>query len=201
MNAEIRKLVHYRETTLIEGYKAADTPWQQYAVAAVIRNPWAGRFVDDLKPEIASWAPELGKLLTDEICAMAGGADKIEAYGKAAVVGGLGEVEHGSGMIHTLKFGNFYREALKAKSYLSFTNTRGGENAAIMVPMMHIHDLGKRSHYLTLQFSIPDAPRQDEMVIELGGASSGRPHHRIGDRYQDLEEMGHDLDNPAALKK
>ena len=103
-------------------------------------------------------------------------------------------------MIHTLKFGNFYREAVSAKSYLSFTNTRGGENAAIMVPMMHIHDLGMRSHYLTLQFSIPDAPRQDEIVVALGGASSGRPHHRIGDRYQDLKEMGHDLDNPASVK-
>jgi len=66
--------------------------------------------------------------------------------------------------------------------------------------MMHIHDLGIRSHYLTLQFSIPDAPRQDEIVIALGGASGGRPHHRIGDRYQDLKEMGHDLDNPASVK-
>lgn len=199
MNAQIRKIVHYRETTLIEGYKPAQTPWQQYAVAAVIDNPWAGRYVDDLKPEINTWAPELGELLTNEIVQMAGGAEQIEAYGKAAVVGGLGEIEHGSGMIHTLKFGNFYREALSAKSYLSFTNTRGGENAAIMIPMMHIHDLGMRSHYLTIQFSIPDAPRHDEMVVALGGASSGRPHHRIGDRYQDLAEMGHDVDNPAAI--
>lgn len=201
MNAQIRKIVHYRETTLIEGYKTAETPWLQYAVAAVIANPWAGKYVDDLKPEINAWAPELGKLLTDEIVQMAGGAERIEAYGKAAVVGGLGEIEHGSGMIHTLKFGNFYREALAAKSYLSFTNTRGGENAAIMIPMMHIHDLGMRSHYLTIQFSIPDAPRQDEMIVALGGASSGRPHHRIGDRYQDLAEMGHDVNNPAAVKE
>ena len=201
MKIEIRKLVHYSETTYIEGYKRASVPWRQFAVAAVIRNPWAGRHVDDLTPEIAAWAPELGELLTNEIVEMAGGTEKIEAYGKAAVVGGLGEIEHGSGMIHTLKFGNFYRQALDAKSYLSFTNTRGGENAAIMVPMMHIHDLGMRSHYLTLQFSIPDAPRQDEMVVVLGGATSGRPHHRIGDRYQDLADLGHDLENPAALKK
>ncbi|MFT5137624.1 MAG: hypothetical protein ACI9LY_002560 [Arenicella sp.] len=201
MSAEIRKLVHYRETSYIEGYKKAATPWQQYAVAAVISNPWAGRYVEDLAPEISRCAPGLGELLTNEIVSMAGGADKIEAYGKAAVVGGLGEIEHASGMIHTLKFGNFYRDALAAKSYLSFTNTRGGENAAIMVPMMHIHDLGMRSHYLTLQFSIPDAPRQDEIVVVLGGASSGRPHHRIGDRYQDLKDMGRDLDNPAAVKE
>ena len=200
MSAEIRKLVHYRETVFIEGYKKASTPWQQFAVAAVITNPWAGRYAEDLTTEINHCAPGLGELLSNEIVSMADGADNIEAYGKAAVVGGLGEIEHGSGMIHTLKFGNFYREAVAAKSYLSFTNTRGGENATIMVPMMHIHDLGMRSHYLTLQFSIPDAPRQDEIVVVLGGASSGRPHHRIGDRYQDLKEMGHDLDNPASVK-
>jgi len=200
MSAEFRKLVHYQETVFIEGYKKTATPWQQFGVAAVINNPWAGRYVDDLGTEINQCAPGLGELLTNEIVSLANGADKIEAYGKAAVVGGLGEIEHGSGMIHTLKFGNFYREALAAKSYLSFTNTRGGENAAIMIPMMHIHDLGIRSHYLTLQFSIPDAPRQDEIVIALGGASGGRPHHRIGDRYQDLKEMGHDLDNPASVK-
>lgn len=199
MSAEIRKLVHFSETTFIEGYKEVSQPWRQFAVAAVVTNPWAGRYVDDLQTEIFAAAPGLGELLTQEILNLAGGAEHIEAYGKAAVVGSEGEIEHASGMIHTLRFGNFYRQALDAKSYLSFTNTRGGPGAPIMVPLMHIHDLGKRSHYLTVQFSIPDAPRRDEIVIVLGGASSGRPHHRIGDRYQDLEEMGADLDNPAAV--
>ena len=64
---------------------------------------------------------------------------------------------------------------------------------------MDKNDVGKRSHYLTIQFAIPDAPRSDEMLIVLGGATGGRPHHRIGDRYQDLEELGHDLDNPASI--
>lgn len=201
MSAEIRKLIHYRETTFIEGFKEAAAPWIQYAVAAVIKNPWAGRYEEDLSTEIARCAPGLGELLTNEILQLAGDAEQIEAYGKAAVVGGSGEIEHGSGMIHTLKFGNFYRQALEAKGYLSFTNTRGGENAPILIPMMHIHDLGKRSHYLTIQFSIPDAPRHDEIVVALGGASGGRPHHRIGDRYKDLKEMGHDLDNPAAVSE
>ena len=199
MSAQIRKLVHYQDTTLIEGEKVAAEPWRQFAVAAVIKNPWAGRYEEDLKTEINRCAPGLGKLLTEEICQMAGGAEHIQAYGKAAVVGSMGEVEHGSGMVHTLRFGNFYRSALGAKSYLSFTNTRGGENATIMIPMMHINDVGMRSHYLTLQFAIADAPRADEIVVALGGASSGRPHHRIGDRYQDLAEMGNDLENPAAV--
>ncbi len=64
---------------------------------------------------------------------------------------------------------------------------------------MDKNDVGRRSHYLTVHFAIPDAPRADELVIALGAATSGRPHHRIGDRYQDLKDLGHDLDNPAAV--
>jgi len=199
MDPEIRKIVNYDEETLIEGYRVSKTPWRMFAVAAVVRNPWAGRFVEDLKPEIMAYGPKLGEMMTQRMIALAGSGDAIEAYGKAAVVGLNGEVEHASGLIHTLRFGNFYREAVGAKSYLAFTNTRGGANAPIMVPLMDKNDAGRRSHYLTIQFSIPDAPRDDEIVVVLGGATSGRPHHRIGDRYQDLQDLGHDLDNPAAV--
>lgn len=199
MKPEIRKIVTFEEETLIEGFKAADKPLRMFAVAAVIKNPWAGRFVEDLKPEIHAYGPVLGEMMTQRMLDLAGGADKIEAYGKAAVVGMNGEVEHASGLIHTLRFGNHYRQALQAKSYLSFTNTRGPANATIMVPMMEINDVGSRAHYLTLQFAIPDAPAADEVVVVLGGATGGRPHHRIGDRYQDLKDLGHDLDNPAAI--
>jgi hypothetical protein len=199
MTPEIRKIVTYEEETLIEGFRKTTTPWRMFAVAAVVKNPWAGRYVEDLKPEIHAFGPVLGELLTARIIELAGGGDAIEAYGKAAVVGLDGEVEHASGLIHTLRFGNHFREAVGAKSYLSFTNTRGGANAPIMLPMMDKNDVGRRSHYLTLQFSIPDAPRADEVVVVLGGATTGRPHHRIGDRYQDLKDLGHDLDNPAAV--
>ncbi len=196
---EIRKLVTFDEEILIEGFKKADTPWRLYAVAAVITNPWAGRYVEDLKPEINTIGPELGELLTGKITTLAGGGDRIEAYGKSAVVGLDGEIEHASALIHTLRFGNHYRTAVGATSYLSFANTRGPANAPICVPLMDKHDAGRRSHYLTIQFAIADAPRADELVIVLGGASGGRPHHRIGDRYQDLKDLGHDVDNPAAI--
>ena len=173
-----------------------------FAVAAVIANPWAGRgFVADLKPEIRAMGPVLGRLLTDRIVALAGGADKIEAYGKAAITGLKGEVEHASALIHTLHFGNFYRQAVNAKSYLAFTNIRGPANTQIQVPLMDKDDAGRRSHYLTFQFAIPDAPADDELVIVLGGATGGRPHHRIGDRYQDLAEIGADVANPAGVKE
>lgn len=199
MKPEIRKIVTYDETVLIEGFRPAARPHRMMAVAAVVANPWAARFVADLKPEIQAYGPVLGELLTDRIVTLAGGGDAIEAYGKAAVVGLDGEIEHGSGLIHTLRFGNHFRTAVDAKSYLSFTNTRGPANAAIAVPLMDKNDAGRRSHYLTIQFSISDAPRVDEIVVVLGAATSGRPHHRIGDRYQDLKDLGHDVENPAAV--
>ena len=131
--------------------------------------------------------------------ALAGSGEAIEAYGKASIVGTAGEIEHASGVIHTLRFGNHYREAVGAKSYLSFTNIRAAANAPVMIPLMDKNDAGRRSHYMTIHFSVPDAPAPDEILIALGAAMNGRPHHRIGDRYQDIEAMGGDLDNPAGV--
>jgi hypothetical protein len=191
MALRIRKTLTVTETTLIEGHKEAIPPLRMFAAAAVLANPWAtGTFIADLKPQILEIAPQLGRLLTDMIIALASSGEAVEAYGKAAVVGTSGEVEHASALIHTLRFGNNYRKAVGAKSYLAFTNTRGSTNAPIMIPLMHKLDEGMRSHYLTMQFSIPDAPAHDEIVVALGASIGGRPHHRIGDRYQDLKELG-----------
>ncbi|MDC1445421.1 amino acid synthesis family protein [Amylibacter sp.] len=199
MQPEIRKIVTYDEEILIEGFRKTKNPWRLFAVAAVIKNPWAGRFVENLKPEIQAYGPVLGEMMTKKMISLAGSGAAIEAYGKAAIAGLDGEIEHASALIHTLRFGNFYREAVEAKSYLAFTNTRGGANAPILVPLMDKNDAGRRSHYLTIQFSISDAPRDDELVIALGAATGGHPHHRIGDRYQDLKDLGHDMDNPASV--
>ena len=200
MPAVIRKTLLTVETTLIEGGRAAPQPLTLITAAAVVKNPWAGLgFVEDLKPAIHDVAPDLGALLTKMICDAAGGGDKVEGYGKAAVVGLDGEVEHASALIHTLRFGNHYRQAVGAKTYLAFTNNRGPANCPIMIPLMDKNDEGRRSHYLTIQFAIPDAPAADEIVVALGASIGGRPHHRIGDRYQDLKDLGHDPKNPAAV--
>ena len=200
MPAQIRKTLTFVETILIEGGRAAPRPLKLIAVAAVLKNPWTGRgFVQDLKPEINDVAPELGALLTAMMLEAAGGPDAVEGYGKAAVVGLDGELEHANALIHTLRFGNHYRQAVGAKTYLAFTNVRGGANTPVMIPLMDKHDEGRRSHYQTVHFAIPDAPAADELIVALGASTGGRPHHRIGDRYQDLKDLGHDVANPAAV--
>ncbi|MDF7647725.1 amino acid synthesis family protein [Pantoea sp. Acro-805] len=200
MHPDIRKTFVTTETIYSDGGKAATTPLVMIAAAAVVKNPWAGEgFVEDLAPKIREMAPVLGELLTGLIVKEAGGGDKVVAYGKSAVVGLNGELEHASALIHTLHFGNHYRSAVKGKTYLAFNNTRGPANTPILVPMMGTNDEGTREHYLTMQFNINDAPFADEIVIALGAALGGRPHHRIGNRYLDLKELGHDQKNPAAI--
>ncbi len=191
MTLSLRKLVTYTEDIRTEGGRASPAPFKLFGAAAVLANPWAGRgFVEDLSPEIRAIAPELGEILTAEILRLAGSGEAVEGYGKCALVGTAGEVEHASALIHTLRFGNHYRKAVGAKSYLAFTNTRGGPGASIQIPLMHKHDEGMRSHYLTVQFSIDDAPAPDEILVALGASIGGRPHHRIGDRYKDLADLG-----------
>jgi hypothetical protein len=200
MLKELRKIVTFDEDIYSEGGKEADPILRIIGVAAVLSNPWKGQgFVEDLQPEIRRIAPVMGKALTDRLISMVGSGEKIEAYGKAALAGTSCEIEHASAIIHTLQFGNFYREAVGAKSYLGFTNTRGPANTQIQIPLMDKHDTGRRSHYLTVQFSIYDAPDVDEIVCALGAATSGRPHHRIGDRYSDLKALGKSVDNPAGI--
>ncbi len=200
MLKELRKIVTFDEDIYSEGGKEADPILRIIGVAAVLSNPWKGQgFVEDLQPEIKRIAPVMGKALTDRLISMVGSGEKIEAYGKAALAGTSCEIEHASAIIHTLQFGNFYREAVGAKSYLGFTNTRGPANTQIQIPLMDKHDTGRRSHYLTVQFSIYDAPDVDEIVCALGAATSGRPHHRIGDRYSDLKALGKSVENPAGI--
>ena len=189
MAGEIRKIVRYVEDIHIEGGRPGG-PVRMAAVAAVMANPWAGRgFVENLRPEIMAIAPGLGRTLVDALLELCGGGDAVEAYGKAAVVGTNGEIEHASALIHTLRFGNVFREAVGGSAYLSFTNMRGAPGCAISIPMMHKIDEGLRSHYLTHTFTVADAPAPDELVVAIGAATGGRLHPRIGNRYIDIEEM------------
>ncbi|MFC0022867.1 amino acid synthesis family protein [Neobacillus cucumis] len=191
MMLEIRKVYTAIEETRIEGGKQVEEPIKMIITSAVIKNPWAGRgFVENLKPEIEEFAPQLGELLVSELFKHINSADDVEAFGKAAVVGVDGEIEHASAIIHTFRFGNKFRDAVEAKSILPFTNKRGGAGTAVMIPMVHKTDDSQRSHFITFEATIPDAPRCDEIVVAIGVSTGGRPHPRIGNRHLDMVEMG-----------
>ncbi|MEC0300958.1 MULTISPECIES: amino acid synthesis family protein [Peribacillus] len=188
---DIRKVYTAVEETRIEGGKKVENPIKMITTMAVIKNPWAGRgYVEDLMPEINEYAPQIGELLVAELFKHIGSADDVEAFGKAAVVGVDGEIEHASAFIHTLKFGNKFRDAVKGTSILSFTNKRGGAGSAVIIPMVHKTDESERSHFITFEATIPDAPRADEIVVAIGASTGGRPHPRTGNRHQDMVEMG-----------
>ena len=198
MSVEIRRTLLQIQDTHVEGGKKVPEPTKLVAAVAIIKNPWFGRgFVEDMSPEIRETGPVIGKLLVDMILGVTG--DAIEGYGKASVVGSGGELEHAQALTHTLWFGNQYRDAVQAKTYLAFANLRGGMGTPLIIPLMDKHDAGRRSHYQTINMNIPDAPADDEIVVALGASIGGHPLHRIGDRYQDLKEMGHDVDNPAGV--
>lgn len=92
-------------------------------------------------------------------------------------------------MIHILRFGNFLRKMITADYFLSFINAHGGLGAPVQIPMTHKHDGGARSYYLTLDFRIRNSLDPDEIIGDDGVSTGGRIHPRIGDRYQDSEEI------------
>ncbi|GGJ98498.1 peptide synthetase [Lentibacillus kapialis] len=190
---KVRKTLTVEEETMIEGGKTVEEPIKMVAAIAVIENPWGGQgFVEDLKPKINQYAPELGELLVKNLLDTIGGPEEVQAFGKAATVGVEGEIEHASAYIHTLKFGNKFRDAVNGTSILSFTNKRAGPGSNITIPMVHKTDESKRSHYLTFEVNLADAPRSNEIVVAIGAANGGRPHPRTGDRHTDMKEMGLD---------
>ena len=189
METGVRKISTFIEEIHIEGGKPAEKPITMVVVAAVLKNPWAGQgFVENLRPEILRLAPVLGEQMVQRLTAIMP-AERVEAYGKAAMVGVNGEIEHASALIHTLRFGNMFREAVGGTAFLSFTNSRVGPGALISLPMIHKSLTGHRSHFLTATFQIADAPGPDEILIAIGAADGGRAHPRIGDRFIDMAEM------------
>src|SRR6056297_1374387 len=195
MPVELRRTLLWQQTTHLEGWKPVDTPTLLVAAMAIIRNPWFGRgHVENLRPEIQEHGPEIGRLLTAMLLDVTG--DRLEGCGKASVVGMGGETEHAQALTHTLHFGNQFREAINARSYLVFSNTRGAAGCPITIPLMDKDDGGRRSQYPTSQTASADAPAEGEIVGALGASVGGHPNHRLGDRYADLRELGRDGDTP-----
>lgn len=175
---KIRKIVTLSEEILTEGGRPV-TPAARVAIAvAVVENPWAGQgFVEDLTAGIDATASDLGALLTPKVIEALGAP--VEAYGKAAIVGIEGEVEHGSALIHTLKFGDHYRKAASATTLLPAVEKRAPAGTVFDIPMKHITDATIRSHHQSVEVRVADAPHPGEILIALAASAQGRPQERL----------------------
>ncbi|MFC5337464.1 amino acid synthesis family protein [Leucobacter denitrificans] len=178
MTVQFRKLTTIVEEVALEGGKEVSPAARIAIVAAVIANPWADQgFVEDLGPGIAEVASDLGALLAPRVAEALGAP--IEAYGKAAIVGLGGEIEHGSALIHTLSFGNHFRNVASATTLLPAVEKRGPAGIVFDIPLKHITDATIRSHHQTIEVRISDAPHSNEIVVALAGAAQGRPQQRL----------------------
>ncbi|NKX55719.1 amino acid synthesis family protein [Arthrobacter mobilis] len=184
--AGIRKIVYYQEEVLLENGVLPPVPALRATAAAVLANPWAGTGPEtDLGPATREIAPQIARALTDRLIAGLGGAEKIEAFGKAAIVGTAGEIEHAGALIHTPFFGNLVREFLEGSSIICFADERAEAGQPLVVPLWHKTEAATRSHYQTVTARVSDGPRPDEIVVIAAASTGPRPHARIGDRATD----------------
>jgi hypothetical protein len=174
----LRKLVTLREELHEAGGRPLEAPLAIAVAAVVIPNPWVAEdFVEDLQPVASALAPELGRFLTERVLEVLGAP--AEAYGKGAIVGLDGEVEHGSALIHTLAFGNPFRDACGASTLLPAVEKRAPAGTLFDIPLKHIVDAKIRSHHQTIEVRVADAPGAGEILVALAAASGGRAHARL----------------------
>ena len=180
MKAEIRKIVVTVEETRHEMGKEIDPPTRKAVAAAVIKNPFAGLYVEDLE-QLMDIGEELGGLLGEKAVAALGVAPgEIESYGKAAIVGEKGEWEHAAAILHP-RLGKPLRAAVeKGAALVPSAKKLGGLGTAIDVPLGHKDAAFVRSHFDAVEIRIPDAPRGDEIVVAVAVTDSGRPLARVG---------------------
>jgi hypothetical protein len=180
MSAKIRKLIVEVDETRIEAGKAVDPPTRKALAMAVIENPYAGRYAENLD-ELIAIGEELGGLLGEK-CVQALGieAGAAQSYGKAAIVGEAGELEHAAAILHP-KLGAPLRKAVeKGAALVPSAKKRGGLGTAIDVPLGHKDAAFVRSHFDAMEARVSDAPRANEIVVAVVVTDSGRPLPRIG---------------------
>jgi len=180
MKASIRKIVVTVEETRVEQGQPIDPSTRRAAAMAVIENPFAGRYVDDLDPLMEIGA-ELGGLLGEKCVAALGIAPgEAESYGKAALVGEGGELEHAAALLHP-RMGAPLRKAVeKGAALVPSSKKMGGMGAPLDIPLGHKDAAYVRSHFDGMEVRINDAPRAGEIVVAIAVTDSGRPLPRVG---------------------
>lgn len=174
----IRKFGVNIEEIFHEGGKPAEHPLRRAVAIAVIHNPFAGRyesdiagFMDDLKP--------LGLQMAQRLVDTLGGVGNIQGYGKGAIVGSAGELEHGA--LWHVPGGYAMREALgDAKAIVPSTKKVGSPGTRLDIPITHINASYVRSHFDAIEVGLNDAPKADELLLALVMSTGQRIHARVG---------------------
>jgi hypothetical protein len=180
VKTKIRKIVTFVDETLTEQDRKVDPPLRRAAAVAIIENPYAGTYQEDLSLLI-DIGEELGGLLAERAVAALGipGSD-VQSYGKAAVVGENGELEHAAAILHP-KLGTPFRKVLgKGAALIPSSKKRGGLGVALDIPLGHKDAAFVRSHFDGLEVCINDAPRANEIMVALAVTNGGRPLPRVG---------------------
>jgi len=189
--AKIRKIVVVVEETAVEIGKTIAPPTRKAAALAVIENPFAGGYTEDLS-DLMTVGEEMGALLGERAVAAVGVAPAdIESYGKAAIVGEAGELEHAAAILHP-KLGAPLRNAVeKGAALVPSSKKMGGIGAAIDVPLGHKDAAYVRTHFDAMEVRVSDAPKAGEIVVAVAVTDSGRPLPRVGGLTKD-EVKGED---------
>jgi hypothetical protein len=185
MKAKIRKIVTVVEETRSELGRVVDPPTRRAASIAVIENPFAGRYVEDLQ-ELIDIGEELGGLLAEyAVNALGIEGPRAESYGKAAAVGENGELEHAAALLHP-KLGTPVRKVLgKGAALIPSSKKRGGPGVALDIPLGHKDAAYVRSHFDGMEVRVADAPRANEIMVAVAVTDSGRPLARVGGLMKD----------------
>jgi hypothetical protein len=176
---DVRTIVVQVEETWRDMDRAVAPRPRKVVAAAVIRNPYAGRYVEDLSPLYDLGADVAALLAERAVEALGTAPEEVEAYGKGAIVGVDGEIEHAAAILHP-KFGAPVRAAVeRGDDIIPSTKKVGGPGASITMPITNKNDIWSFDHMDAAEITIPDAPRPDEIVVCLALAIGGRPLHRI----------------------
>lgn len=177
---EIRKMYTLVEETHADGVKRLEKPVRKAAAAAVFKNPFADKYVEDLSL-LFDWSAELGEILTKKAVAALGiKTEEVQSYGKAAIVGERGELEHCAAILHP-KLGKPLRDNVGGgKAIIPSAKKLGFPGTAIDVPLHFKNAAFVRTHFDAMEVRFPDAPRADELVLIVAITDSGRPLARIG---------------------
>ena len=180
MRARIRKIITFLEETHTEMGRPVKPVTRRAAAVAVIENPFAGKYVEDLT-ELTEIGEELGLLLTERAVGALGiPGPAAESYGKAAAVGENGELEHAAAILHP-KLGAPVRKVLgKGAALIPSSKKRGGPGVSLDIPLGHKDAAFVRSHFDGMEIRVNDAPRANEILVAIAVTDSGRPLPRVG---------------------